>query len=116
MRQFRRPRRLQSGLNLGDHRIRLFLRNDSLFYQALRPDFADTGMTADFLVHQGLREGGFLALIMPVAAVADQIYQEILAEFVAVSAGHFRHRDTGLRLVGVDMDNRISKPFAKSEA
>ena len=63
-------------------------------------------MRGDRLVHQRLGERRFVAFVVAVAAVADQVDQEVALERGAVRPGQPRRLDAGDRVVGVDVDDR----------
>ena len=63
-------------------------------------------VAGDLLVHQRLRERRLVALVVAVAAVADQIDQEVAAEPRAILPGQARRLEAGDRIVGVDVDDR----------
>jgi hypothetical protein len=62
-------------------------------------------MLLDGLILQRLGEGRLVALVVAVAAVADQVDQEILLEAGAVGVGQPGHLDAGGRVVGIDVDD-----------
>ena len=62
-------------------------------------------MCGDRLVHHGLRERRLVALVVAVAAVADQIDEEVLPESRAIREGEARRLDARLDFVRVDVDD-----------
>ena len=58
------------------------------------------------LVHQRLRERRLVAFVVAVAAVADQVDQEIAPEARPVFPRQPRRLEAGGRIVGVDVDDR----------
>ena len=66
----------------------------------------DGGVLRHLLVQLRLGEGRLVALVVPVAAVADQVDQEVEREALAVGPGQPRRLDARLGVVGVDMHNR----------
>ncbi len=62
-------------------------------------------MPADFLVHEGLGEAGLIPLVVAVPTIADQINEEIFLELGAIREGKAGHLDTGLRIIGVGVDD-----------
>ena len=67
---------------------------------------ARSGASRIDLVHQRLGEERLVALVVPPAAVADQVDQEVLAEAVAVGLRQPRDREAGLGVVGIDVHDR----------
>ncbi len=61
-------------------------------------------------VEQGLGEGRLVAFVVPVAAVADQVDQEVPLEARAVRPGQAGDLDAGLRIVGVHVDDGNLEP------
>jgi hypothetical protein len=60
----------------------------------------------DPLGHQRLRERGFVALVVTVAPVADEIDDDVAAEAPAEGERKPDRRDRRFRIVGVDVDDR----------
>jgi hypothetical protein len=67
----------------------------------------------DLLVHDGLGVGGLVALVVAEPAVADQVYKEVLVEPLPVGVGQPGRRETRLRVVGVDVDDRDLEPLGQ---
>ena len=63
-------------------------------------------MAADHLVHLRLREGRFVAFIVAVAAVAEQVEHHGLVELHAEFGGDLRRIDHRFRIVAVDVEDR----------
>lgn len=59
----------------------------------------------DLLVHERLREHRFVDLVVSVAAVTDQVDDDVLVEGGAPLGGHVAHVGDGLGVVGVDVEN-----------
>ena len=74
--------------------------------QRPRPDLAHRRVRGDLLVHQRLRERRLVALVVAVAAVADQVDEEVALEPRAVRERQPRRLDARYRIVGVDVDDR----------
>src|SRR5215210_2937957 len=70
-------------------------------------------MVADGPVHQRLRVGGFVALVVPEATVADEVDHEVLVELLTVGVGHPRHRHARLWIVGVDVYDGDLEPLGQ---
>ncbi len=66
---------------------------------------ADTGLAVDGGVHLRLGEAWLVALVVPVASIADQVDDEVGGELLPVGAGQPRHLDARLGIVGVDVDD-----------
>ena len=67
---------------------------------------APSGCARDLLVHQRLGEPRLVPFVVAVAAVADQVDQEVPLEPRAIGERQPRRLDAGLRVVGVDVDDR----------
>ena len=63
-------------------------------------------MLADTRVHQRLGERRLVGLVMAVAAVAEHVDDHGLAEALAELHGDLGHKDHGLRIVTVHMEDR----------
>ena len=86
--------------------VEILLREGSEFLGALEEDLAGALVGADDFVKVGLGEEGLVSLVVPVAAVADDVDDDVAAELLAVGdgdAGGLRHGD---RVVPVDMEDR----------
>src|SRR5688500_630013 len=68
-------------------------------------------MFIDLAIHHRLSETRFIALVMTVTTIADQVGDKILMERMAVSERGTGSLDTSLRIIGVDMNYRDLKPF-----
>ncbi len=102
--------RLELGFEPGDkarrHRLRLALGEDALGDQALGIDLPRRRMAGDRAVHQRLGEGRLVALVVPVAAIAEQVDDDVLFEFAAVFGGDAGDRDDRFGIVAVDVKDR----------
>ncbi len=67
----------------------------------------------DCLVHERLRERRFVALVVAMSSVPDQVDQEILVKFLSVCCRYPAGFYARSRVVGVDMNYRDLKPFRK---
>src|SRR5215216_435417 len=70
-------------------------------------------MLIDLAIHHRLGKTWFISLIMTVAAIADQVDHKILMEFMSVSESGARGLNTGLRVIGINMNHRDFKSFRK---
>ncbi len=94
-----------------DHLVGLALLEDAAILQRLGPDLAHGRMVVDDLVHLRLRVCRLVALVVAEAAVADEVDHEVLGELLPVGVGHTGGRETCLRVVGVDVDDRDLVPL-----
>lgn len=62
-------------------------------------------MLANLLVHEWLGEHGFIDFVVAVAAIADQIDDNVLVECGTPFGGNIAHVHDGLRIVGVHVEN-----------
>ena len=69
-------------------------------------DFPERRMLFDLLVEQRLRDRGIVDFAVAVAAVADEIDDDVGAELVAVFGGHARDADDSVDVFGVDVEDR----------
>src|SRR3712207_6691603 len=77
------------------------------------PDLTHRGVVADGLVHQRLRVGRLIALVVPKATVADEVDHKVFVELLAVCVGHPRHRRASLGIVGVDVNHWDLEPLCQ---
>ena len=97
---------LEMPLGLLPAGVEVLLREGAERLGALEEDLAGTLVGADDLVEVGLGEERLVTLVVPVAAVADDVDDDIATKFLAVGdgdAGSLRHGD---RVVAVDVENR----------
>ena len=88
------------------HVRRLGVGDDAARRRGSGADLTDGRVRGDLLVHERLGERRLVAFVVAVAAVADQIDQEIALERRAVRDGETGRLDARFRIVGVDMDDR----------
>ena len=99
---------LQGAAVLLRHVRRLGGGDDLLADQLLDIQIPSGRQLAYLGVHQGLRLHRLLGLVVPPAAVADDVYDQILAEPHAVVRRQPRREDHGLGIIAVDMqDGRL---------
>ena len=72
-------------------------------HQLLAVDLPHGGMVLNLLVQSGLGECGFVTLVVPVLAVANQVDHHILSEFLAIFECQFHGMNGLLRAVAVDV-------------
>ena len=74
--------------------------------QPLGVELADRRVLLDPLVHERLRVGGLVGLVVAEAPVADQVDQRVAVEGLAEGVRQADGRDAGLHVVGVHVDDR----------
>ena len=67
-------------------------------------------MLGDGLVHHRLGERGLVPLVVAVAAVADEVDQEVAPEALAVFPGKAGRLEAGHRIVGIDVHDGNLEP------
>ena len=89
---FLRVERLEDVLErlhfLANECFRDFILNHATLHQFICPELAGGGMLLDPLVHQGLSEIRLVPFVMTVAAIANQVDDEVFLETAAISTGH----------------------------
>ncbi len=85
---------------------RLLLGQHTVLDEACRVRLANRGLLVDSLRHQRLRVRRLVLLVVPETAVADEIDDEVVAELLAVGERKPDRGERGLRVVGVDVDDR----------
>ncbi len=88
-----------------DHRVRRLGIDRAVRGQLRRIDLAHRRMAADDLVDLRLRERRLVAFVVAVAAIADEIDQEVELEPLPIGPGQPGRFDAGHRIVGVDVDD-----------
>src|SRR5688572_2386224 len=63
-------------------------------------------MCVDLAIHHRLGEARFVAFVMTVAAITDQVDHKILAEFLPIGESSARRLKTSERIIRVNMDDR----------
>src|SRR5690349_7096144 len=79
----------------------------------LCPDLSHPWMLINLLVHRGLGKARFIAFIMPIAPVADQVDHKVLAELLTIGKGGTCCFHTCHWIICVDMDDRNFKSFCE---
>ena len=106
---------LEFGVEIGDPLVddglRLFLADDALGNQLVGIDRAGRLVLADGLVHQGLREHRFVALIMPEPPVAEHVEHDVGAEGLAEFDRDPCCMYDGFRIVSIDVEDRRHDHF-----
>ena len=74
--------------------------------QRLGVELADAAMLLDQLVEQRLGQARIVLLVVPVAAVADHVDDDVFVERLAEGKGQAAHPDARLGVVAVDVEDR----------
>ena len=74
--------------------------------QLIGPQAPHRRVRGDLGVEERLREARLVAFVVTVAAIADQVDDDVLEERRPVGAGDARRFEAGDRVVGVDVDDR----------
>ncbi len=102
----RRQRRLVHGELARLELLDFLFGHDAFADEPPRVERAHARVGLDRLVHQGLRVGRLVAFVVPVAAEADQVDDDVLVELLPVVESDLEHAVRGLRIVGVDVEDR----------
>ena len=87
-------------------RVVLFLGDVAAADQGLDIKRANASLGLDEVVHERLGHRGVVALVVPAAAIADEVDDDIPVELLAVGEGELRHADDRLRVIAVHMEDR----------
>ena len=93
-------------MTVGHERGRLLRRDCTLVDEPGRIDLAHGRLLEDPLDHQRLRVRGVVLLVVPEAAVADEIDDEVVAELRSVGEREPDRGERRLGIVRVDVDDR----------
>ena len=93
------------GKHLGD-RLGLVARKLAGQDELLGVELADADPILDLLVHERLGERRLVALVVAVAAVAEHVDHDVLAERLAEVERQLGDVDDGLRILAVDVEDR----------
>ena len=85
--------------------IDVVLGDDPLAHQAIRPQLPHALLGLDLRVHLRLRVRGLVGLVVPEAAVADQVDQHVVTELLAKRERQAHRADARRHVVGVDVDD-----------
>ena len=89
------------------HHLRgLALGQQPVLLEPLAVDLAGGRVLADRLVHDRLRRGRLVRLVVAVAAVADEVDHDVLAELHPVVEREARDEDDSLGVVGIHVEDR----------
>ena len=93
------------GKHLGD-RLGLFARELAGQHELLGVELADADPILDLFVHDRLGERRLVALVVPVAAVADHVDHDVLAEGLPEVERQLADVNDGLGILAVDVEDR----------
>ena len=99
-------RRLQLRQHVGLELVRLLLRDDALLDERARVQLANCRVGRDRRSEERLRVGGLVLLVVPVAPVADEVDDDVVAEAASVREREPHRGDRRLGIVGVHVDDR----------
>ena len=99
-------RRLQLVMEVGEGALGFLHRQLTTLHQGLDVQLANTAPFGDGLVHQRLGVAGIVTLVVPEAAVAHHVDDDVLVEALSVFERQLGHAHTGLRVVAVDVEDR----------
>ena len=97
---------LQLALEVGERLLGLVERDVAALDERLDVQLAHAAVLGDRLVHQRLRVARVVALVVPVAAVAPHVDDDVLVEPLAVLERQPGHPDARLGVVAVDVEDR----------
>src|SRR6266700_2975806 len=87
------------------HLLRLRLSHYTQLLKVASIEFPHRRMLAYDLIHPRLCKGWLISFVMSPATIADQIDQDVLMKMIAIGMRHAYRRHTGIRIVGVHMNN-----------
>ena len=90
----------------GQHRVGSSRFDDAARFERPRPTLAHGRLLGHLPIHQRLGERRFVAFVVSVAAIADEIDQHVTLELRPVREREPRRGDRGFGIVGVDVDDR----------
>ena len=92
--------------DLAGDAVGLFLRDRALGHQRAREQLTHRLLGLDLGRHLRLRVGGLVGLVVAVAAVADQVHDDVVAELLAEREREPHGADARGDVVGVDVEDR----------
>ena len=98
--------RLETGVEVIQGLLGLVERDVTATNERLGVELADRAHRVDLAVHQRLGVARVVALVVPVASVADHVDDDVLVEPLAERDRQPCRSDTGFRIVTVDMEDR----------
>jgi hypothetical protein len=97
---------LEAVLEIAVRSLVLLLRDVAAADERLGVEGADASLRLDEAVHQGLRHRRVVALVVPAAAVADEVDDDVALELLAVGERQLRDAGDGLGVVAVHVEDR----------
>src|SRR6266571_2709235 len=91
------------------HLLRLRLSHYTQLLKVASIEFPHRRMLAYDLIHPRLCKGWLISFVMSPATIADQIDQDVLMKMIAIGMRHAYCCQTGIRIVGIHMDDRNFK-------
>ncbi len=96
---------------IGDHLVNLFPGSEAFLNQSVGMQFHHSGMLSNGLVHQRLGYRRFVGFVVTVAAVADDIDDNVTVIAIAIITGDFRDQYASFRVIAIDVKNgRLNHP------
>ena len=105
--------RLQLGAHGREERLGLLGGDDALLHQPRDIQLSHGRLLRDLLHHQRLCVGRLVLLVVPEAAVSDQVDDDVVPELLPVRERKPNRGDRRLRIVRVDVDDRDVEPLGK---
>ena len=104
------------GIDLGADLFDFFFGDDARVEEFAREQATDWGVGIDFGVEGRLSEAGFIPFVVAVAAIADEIENNILMEALAEFECELNDGSGGERIVPIDVENGQAEGFSWSGA
>ena len=104
------------GIDLGTDLFDFFFGDDARVEEFAREQATDWGVGIDFGVEGWLSEAGFVPFVVAVAAVADEIEDNILMKALAEFEGQLNDGSGGERIVPIDVEDGEAERFSWSGA
>jgi len=98
-------RALEAVLEIRVRGLVFLLRDVAATDESLGEKLPDGALGLDQVVHQRLGHRGVVALVVPAAAVADEVDDDVPLEFLTVGEGELRDPHHGLGVVPVDVED-----------
>src|SRR5690554_551955 len=99
-------RALKAILEVSMSGVILFLRNVAATDEGLRVERANAALCLDEAVHERLRHRRVVTLVVPAAAEADDIDDDVFVELLAESEREFCDAQHGLGVVAIHVEDR----------
>ena len=104
------------GIDLGADLFDFFFGDDASVEEFAREQATDWGVGIDFGVEGRLSEAGFIPFVVAVAAIADEIEDNILMKALAKFECELDDGSSGERIVPIDVENGEAERFSWSGA